>query len=131
MLIRAHPLRKQLQMLGNERVAPRVEKHGKAPRVAKRYEMCLSWIKVHEKRPRARAQLPHPRELIDPSSQRRVQQVCPDEEASPVAPYLKVGKQTFDNVRFGAEEVDGVHVGVKLATGFDQLDGYRRRRVSK
>jgi hypothetical protein len=84
--------------------------------------VSFSRVKVDEERSRAHTQLADIREIVEASSQPRFQQIRPDQVSSSVAPALEVGQEAVDNVRFGAEEIDGIHFGIGFSTVFDFLD---------
>lgn len=47
---------------------------------------------------------------------------CPYQEEAPVPPLLELGHHAVDNVRFGREDVYGVHVADRLPPVLDALN---------
>lgn len=84
--------------------------------------MGFSRVKVDEERSRAHTQLTDVGEIVEASSQPWLQQIRPNQVSPSVAPALEVSQEAVDNVRFGAEEIDGIHFGIGLSTVFDALD---------
>lgn len=87
--------------------------------------MSFSRVKVDEERSRAHPQLADIGEIVKASSQPWLQQIRPDQVSPSVAPALEVSQEAVDNVRFGAEEIDGIHFRIGFSTVFDPLDSCR------
>lgn len=98
--------------------------HGKAPGVSEGDEVRLAGVEVDKERLGTCAQLPDAREVVYAPSQVGIQEGCPHEEGSAIAPAFKVGEEAVDGVRVGGKQVDGVHLGVGLAPILDALDDW-------
>ena len=126
-LDKAYPLRQRLHVLWDKRVARRMVKHREAPRIPECDEVRLSGVKVNKQCLGRRPKLSYARELVDFPALASFQQAGPDQEASSISSLLKVGEQAVDDVRFGREEINGIHVGIRLASIFDLFDDYPER----
>ena len=109
-------------MRGHQRITLAVVQGREAPGVAKRYQVRLARVEVDEEGLGTEAHLAHAGELVNFATELSLDQARPDNVGGAVSSDLKVGEEAVDDIRFGGENVYGVHLGVMLATILDTLD---------
>jgi hypothetical protein len=109
-------------MSHNRVVALWVEQYGKTPWVLEGDKVRFLWVVVEVHRPERPYLLACHLRTVDALLQRRGQQCSPDEKHASVTPCLELSHDAVDDVRLRGEDVDGVHVALRLAAILYLLD---------
>lgn len=92
-------------MLLHQMVAPRVEEHWETPRVSEGYQMTLSWKEFGIQNAEHGNLAPSHFVLVDAVAEFWVQEGGPNEEGTPVLPFLEIRHDSIDDVRVWSEEI--------------------------
>jgi hypothetical protein len=103
-------------------VALWVEQYGKTPGVLESDQVGFLRVIVQVDCPECPDLLARHLRTVDALLQRRWEQRRPHQKHASVSPCLELSHDAVDDVRFGREDVDGVHVALRLAAVLDLLD---------
>lgn len=118
----AHLFSHLFHVSDNEVVAFWVEESWKAPWVLEGDEMGFLGVVIEVHCAEGPDLLARHCRAVDALFEGRWQQCCPDQEEAAVSPYVELGHDAVDNVWLGGEDVNGVHVALRLATVLEALD---------